>query len=272
MNPNMPVMMQVMQSYDAKEQTYSGDSASGKKWAGLFEEGKKLFAEKCISCHGGSGNGQGPYARQVVARPANLHERLSNYPDPDAPFHYWRVSQGVPGTAMPPWGLSLDEATIWEINTYEMSLSNGALRTVSGDVSDEEGDRFNDRTGITPPIAGTEAQFEMGKQLFNLYCAQCHGTDGHGDGPASILSPEGYIQPEPANFEESGSDFPNYGRYVWKVREGVETTNMPPWKYVLADDEIFRLIFYIQGFSTPDDYNRKWAPLYTDEFARNLKK
>jgi cytochrome c oxidase cbb3-type subunit I/II len=264
-------MMQVMQNYNAENQTFSGSDSLAATWTSIFEEGKKLYIQKCLSCHGCSGNGQGPYARQVLTRPANLYERLINYPDPDAPFHFWRVSAGVPGTAMPPWGLSLDEDTIWKINTYEMSFINGALRTVSGDISDEEGDRFNAETGITPPIAGTREQYEMGKQLYELYCAQCHGTDGHGDGPASILTPGGYITPEPANFEESGSDFTNYGRYVWKVREGVETTNMPPWRYALSDDEIFRLIFYIQAFSTAEDYNAKWAILYTDDFARHLK-
>ncbi len=271
MNPNMPLMMQVTQNYDAANQEFSGSDALAAEWASLFEEGKMLYTQKCLSCHGCSANGQGPYARQVVTRPANLHERLINYPDPDAPFHFWRVSAGVPGTAMPPWGLSLDEATIWKINTYEMSFAGGALRTVSGDVSDEEGDNFNAATGITPPIAGTQEQFAMGQQLYELYCAQCHGLDGQADGPASILTPGGYINPEPANFTESGSDFPNYGRYVWKVQEGVETTNMPPWKYALSDDEIYRLIFYIQGFSTAEDYNNKWAPLYTDEFAIHLK-
>ena len=89
---------------------------------------------------------------------------------------------------------------------------------------------------------------------------------------ASIASQGGYIMPVPANFTESGSDFTNYGRYVWKVKEGVETTNMPPWKEALSDEEIFDLIFYVQSFSLPEDYNQKWAPLYTDEFAKNLKK
>ena len=76
--------------------------------------------------------------------------------------------------------------------------------------------------------------------------------------------------PEPANFTESGSDFTNYGRWVWKVKEGVETTNMPPWKWVLSDEEIYQVVFYEQTFSTPEDYNAKWAPMYSDSFARNL--
>ena len=58
---------------------------------------------------------------------------------------------------------------------------------------------------------------------------------------------------------------------MWKVKEGVETTNMPPWKWVLDDTEVYQLIFYEQSFSTVDDYNTKWAPQYSDPFGRNLK-
>jgi hypothetical protein len=76
--------------------------------------------------------------------------------------------------------------------------------------------------------------------------------------------------PEPANFTESGGDFPNYGRWVWKVKEGVETTNMPPWKWALAEEEIYQVIFYEQSFSTPEDYNTKWAPQYSDSFGRTF--
>jgi hypothetical protein len=47
---------------------------------------------------------------------------------------------------------------------------------------------------------------------------------------------------------------------------------MPPWKWALSDEEIYQAVFYAQAFSTADDYNSKWAPQYTDPFARNLKK
>ncbi|HPC04148.1 MAG TPA: cbb3-type cytochrome c oxidase subunit I [Syntrophales bacterium] len=271
-NPHAPLLADVSKAYNAKDQTYSGDAGQGKAWAAVFEEGKKRYSRKCLSCHGCSANGQGPYARNTLARPANLNERLRNYPNPDAPFHFWRVSEGVPGTAMPPWGWTESEETLWKINTYEMSFTGGAVRTVSGDISDEEGDRFAKDTNITPPIEGTKAEFEKGEKVYRMYCAQCHGLDGKGDGPASVASPGGYIRPEPANFEESGKDFTLYGRYVWKVREGVETTNMPPWKEVLPDEDIFPAIFYIQGFSASEDYRTKWAPLYKDRFARDLRK
>jgi cytochrome c oxidase cbb3-type subunit I/II len=47
---------------------------------------------------------------------------------------------------------------------------------------------------------------------------------------------------------------------------------MPPWKFALSDDEIFKVIFYEQGFSIPEDYNSKWASLYPDPFAQNMKR
>lgn len=33
------------------------------------------------------------------------------------------------------------------------------------------------------PIAPTDASVEQGKQLFQIYCALCHGRDAKGDGP-----------------------------------------------------------------------------------------
>lgn len=269
-NPYRALMLEVAKYYDRANDNYTGDALLGAEWDQIFNYGKTLFVTNCLSCHGCSGNAQGPYARQTVTRPANLNERIKNYPGDF--YHFWRVSEGVPGTAMPAWKLSLNETDRWQIATYEMSFVLGAVRTTSGDISDAEGDLFANTTLNSPPVNGTQQDFESGKSIFLLYCAQCHGTDGQGDGPASIKTPGGYIDPEPANFTESGGDFQLYGRYVWKVREGVETTNMPPWKYVLLDDEIYKVVFYVQAFSPPEDYNTKWAPQYTDPFAQNLKK
>jgi cytochrome c oxidase cbb3-type subunit I/II len=271
-NPNSALRDMVAAGYDADNQTYSGDETAGKQWADLFDQSKLLYTEKCLRCHGASGNGQGPYSRQTLARPANLNERISNFPPPVEDFHMWRISEGVPGTAMPPWSWSLDASTRWNIATYELSFVGGSIRTVDGSTSDDEGDAYNDSTLSIPPIAGTVEQYNKGHALFNVYCAQCHGKDGKGDGPASIATSGGYIQPEPANFEESGNDFTKYGRYVWKVKEGVETTNMPPWKAALTNEDIYQLVFYVQGFASADNYNAKWGPLYTDPFAQNLKK
>jgi cytochrome c oxidase cbb3-type subunit I/II len=263
------MLMTALANYDADNDVYNGNQTFGDQWAELFDIGKANYTQRCLPCHGCSGNAQGPYARHVVTQPANLHERIATFPGDN--YHVWRVTEGVPGTAMPAWGLSLNSTEIRLIAAYELSFVFGSARTIDGAISDDEGDAFAQTVLNTPPIKGTMQDFETGKSIYTLYCAQCHGDDGQGDGPASTKTPGGYISPEPANFTESGGDFVYYGRYVWKVKEGVETTNMPPWKWVMNDNEVYQLVFYVQTFSTPDDYNTKWAPQYSDAFARNLK-
>jgi len=268
--PYADLVSTVAASYDATEQAYTGDRVLGREYEARFEAGKLIHVQRCLNCHGCSGNGQGPYARTLMARPANIVERISLYPGMD--YHFWRVSEGVPGTAMPPWRLTLSEEERWTSALYEDSLNMGAVRTVDGGTSDDAAKKYASDTGARPTIAGTQAEWDEGRRLYELYCAQCHGMAGEGDGPASSTVPGGYILPEPAVFPETGRSFEAYGQYVWKVREGVPTTHMPPWKYAFDDEEITLAIFYIQTFADASDYNAKWGPLYSGVFARDLKR
>lgn len=267
-NQFTPMLMEALANYDVENDVYTGDPMFGDQWTVLFDIAKANYTQFCLSCHGCSGNGEGPYARHVVTQPANLNERIATFPGDS--YDIWRISGGVPGTAMPSWSLSINGTEIRLIAAYELSFVFGSPRTFDGALSDAEGDVFAKNVLNAPPIAGTAQDFQSGKDIFTLYCAQCHGDSGQGDGSASSKVPGGYIVPEPANFTESGQDFPNYGRWVWKVKEGVETTNMPPWKFALSEQEVYQVILYEQSFSTPDDYNTKWAPQYSDSFARDL--
>jgi cytochrome c oxidase cbb3-type subunit I/II len=270
-SPYSQLYAQVSVNYNYETDFYSGSSTLGQEWATIFDQGKQAYTEKCLSCHGCSGNGQGPYSRNIITRPANLNERIVNYPQPVDTYNYWRIANGVPGTGMPVWGRDLDEQTMWQIQIYEQSFASGAIRTLGAAYSFSEATNFAKQSNPKPPIAGTSNDYSLGQGFYDLYCAQCHGTNGTGDGPASATSKYGYINPVPFNLVASGNLLEYYGEYVWFVSEGVETTNMPPWKYVLDSDEIAQAIFYIQGFSSAADYNNKWSPLYTDSFAKNLK-
>jgi len=220
-------------------------------YASLINESKVLFAQRCLPCHGASGNGQGIYARHVNTHPANLNERISNFPGED--YHFWRVMEGVPGTAMPPWKISLTEDTVWKIASYERTFVDGVVRVISGDFSDSEAEDFGNK-GIVSPVIRDTQNYSEGLKLFNLFCAQCHGADGQGDGPASM-----YISPDPSNLTETSDDFTMQGQWFWKVSEGVETTNMVPWKYVISENERWKIIYYIQSnFSAPGVYDEKW--------------
>ena len=62
--------------------------------AGL-QEGKEIYIDKCLTCHGCSGNGLGSYAGTMVATPADFkQDPYQEMPDDQ---WFWHVSEGDSG-------------------------------------------------------------------------------------------------------------------------------------------------------------------------------
>lgn len=69
-----------------------------------IQAGKKIYEQKCVSCHGIEGDGKGPAAAGLDRPPANFKEVQ---PEPDDLLTVLEV--GVAGTSMPPWKDQLSE-------------------------------------------------------------------------------------------------------------------------------------------------------------------
>ena len=84
------------------------------------EHGAQVYAASCAACHGQTGQGDGPLARTLTPRPANL-AWLSSMPMGrwDA-YMDWTVSEGgAPvGSAMPAFKKSLSRDDIWAVIAY----------------------------------------------------------------------------------------------------------------------------------------------------------
>jgi cytochrome c oxidase cbb3-type subunit 3 len=67
----------------------------------LVDSGRALYAERCVSCHGAEGRGDGPVAKAMNAMgPANLTD--ADWKHGDAPEQVLAVlNLGVKGTSMP---------------------------------------------------------------------------------------------------------------------------------------------------------------------------
>jgi mono/diheme cytochrome c family protein len=83
--------------------------------------GQRIFSFRCAACHGVSGTGDGPAAPSLVTmRPANFTtDTLIAHKNWDGVFN--RIKEGgqsVHGSAMPPWGVILDDADIWDLVAY----------------------------------------------------------------------------------------------------------------------------------------------------------
>jgi copper transport protein len=77
--------------------------------------GGELYQQSCVTCHGISGRGDGPLARGLNPRPADLRVHVAQHTE--AQLWLW-VSDGVPGTAMPAFRSSLSDEDRWHIVNY----------------------------------------------------------------------------------------------------------------------------------------------------------
>ena len=91
------------------------------------------------------------------------------------------------------------------------------------------------------PIPHSSQSVNRGKQLFQQYCAVCHGAGGQGDGPAAASlakRPEDLTRIAPPPY------FPD-GVVAYRIANGTEA--MPAWKGVLSAEQIWDLINFIRS-------------------------
>jgi mono/diheme cytochrome c family protein len=93
-------------------------------------------------------------------------------------------------------------------------------------------------------IASSPELIAKGKDLFEKNCISCHGSAGHGDGPAA-----GTMDPRPRNFTSpdgwtNGFDLPAIYR---TISTGVQNTSMSPFDY-LSKQNRMALAHYVQSF------------------------
>jgi Cytochrome C oxidase, cbb3-type, subunit III len=84
-----------------------------------LDAGKILYQKNCLSCHGVSGQGDGPAGKNLSPRPANIANFIKMPMATDG-YLFWTISEGgIPiKTPMPPFKSSLTEEEIWQIISY----------------------------------------------------------------------------------------------------------------------------------------------------------
>ncbi len=87
-----------------------------------LENGKRLYAQQCVSCHGTTGNGSGPASGNLARCPTNFIEE-----QPSTADAMNALENGVAGTAMPPWRLQLSEDERRQLTAYVRTLYRGGM-------------------------------------------------------------------------------------------------------------------------------------------------
>ena len=90
------------------------------------EQGKKLYAQFCVTCHGESGKGDGAAAAALNPKPRDHTDKeyMSKMSDDDMLKVIKNGGASVgKSPLMPPWGASLKDDQIQDIIAYVRTLS-----------------------------------------------------------------------------------------------------------------------------------------------------
>ena len=88
-----------------------------------IDAGKAIYTAQCVACHGEKGDGKGPVGQALKPAPPDFSdpEQLSHF-ETYQDHHFWSISEGVAGTAMPAFKGTLSEEQRWQVFVYEWSL------------------------------------------------------------------------------------------------------------------------------------------------------
>jgi len=95
-----------------------------------------LFSQQCVSCHGLTGQGDGPLAASMDPPPTDFTER-ARYLDRTVMGLYNTVTQGLDGTAMQAY-TELDDAQRWALAFYVGQMATSAAEQDSGAAQFEQ--------------------------------------------------------------------------------------------------------------------------------------
>ena len=96
-------------------------------------------------------------------------------------------------------------------------------------------------TAFVAETAAGERNTVRGKQLYEKYCADCHGVQGRGDGAVRF-------DPPVADLTSSEVLRKPDSRLLKSIHEGRTNTAMDAWKSKLSDDAIRDVLAYVLTF------------------------
>ncbi|MCP3672094.1 MAG: c-type cytochrome [Gammaproteobacteria bacterium] len=182
----------------SKEVTRIKDEVVAKRKA---MNGADLYKLRCEVCHGEQGMGDGIAAELMYPKPRDFSLALFKYkssPGTTLPRDvdlFNTIKYGLPGTAMPGWGMQGRElltdkqiqGLIPVIKGFDITAA-WAPEDAEDEAFDEDG-RYTktDVQSITDAepqdgqIAYTEESVAKGKEAFLKSCKECHGAEGRGN-------------------------------------------------------------------------------------------
>ncbi len=246
----------------------SGGTLGWWMWSGggaavEMTRGQALYAEHCAVCHGPNGDGKGDAAYLLNPKPRNF--RAGNFrlvtsqglqPTQDDIFRI--ITEGMPGTAMPPW-THLPEADRRELADRVLRFNRQGWvdkGLALGDSQTEAEKYAVEMTASGEPIpipaepTQTAQGLRQGRRYFLQVCAKCHGNDGTGQSDPTWRTSEGFPVSS-RNLRRGVFKGGREGEQLYlRFFTGLPGTPMPAGE--LPGEQVWQVVQYIQSLSDPE--------------------
>ena len=188
--------------------------------------GKRIWTRECAVCHGDAAHGEGIYRQGIEPVPPDFSAQADYADFTDGDF-FWRVSEGVPWTAMPAWKMQYTPHERWQLVTYIRTMFT---QSIPPPPKPPDSERFRATKLELDSKIPASTSYEDGRQQFLVTCSHCHGLAGDGKGWAGQ-----YLNPQPAALQvklgpASLAKEPKWdGTQFAKITNGIRNTAMPVW-------------------------------------------
>ena len=225
-----------------------------------LELGKKTYFKRCVWCHGVEGGGDGPSADRLFTRPRNFIQgtfKIRWTDSGELPLDrnlIDTVKNGLPGSAMPPWGEVLSDDEITSVIQFVKSLVQDRS------FSDEDEEVFSQNFGTNPwgttgpyHLGVPQADIDAGKEVFlKNKCFECHGGEGRGDGNPTMQDDWGFPifaadWQQCWNFRGSRRNHYDPFNVVRTVSTGLNGTPMPNFKDKITVEDRWKLAAFVNS-------------------------
>lgn len=264
----LTALVSCSESHFKEDKIFAGGVYASAK---ALNNGKSVYTEYCMACHGVNGDGNGTSAKGLQVPPRNF--KLGQYKfgrvvsgelPHDADF-YKLLKDGLKGTAMLPWK-ELSDIQMFNlvqyIKTFAPTKWEGADKKL-GDVIAITKDPYGD--------AHKESAIQRGKEVYHVVaqCWTCHRayvgktefseiSEKINGKPVTEFDPDMFhvkLQPNDYGYSSMPPEFTydpirsaqTVEDLYLRLNAGVGGTSMPSWKGTLQDDEIWAVAHYVKS-------------------------
>jgi mono/diheme cytochrome c family protein len=131
------------------------------------------------------------------------------------------------------------------------SLAGGCTSGKSGRVDAAPTPTFLEVPVAARPAASAQT-LDVGRKAYEANCVQCHGAKGDGNGfgaPFLVPPPRDFTTADYKFRTTASGDIPTDEDLFRVISRGVSGTGMPPWQYLLTEQERWALVDYVKSFS-----------------------